>query len=144
MDEHFYADGAPCLHAIMTAAQVATRHKEIVRILERAGRAAERRGEEGPSGATFELARKIGRCGPNQRCRSLACPMCARAIRQRSQESSSTLLPSDTELLTMLKKKLATCSLSTISHRKKATYEETEERIRVDGFLSEGQIFIKK
>jgi hypothetical protein len=86
-NEYWYGDCPPRLGDSFSAARTATRHAEVVDILERVAGRRQRNGQVQRSKALRRLARKIEGCRRAERCGSLACPLCARAF-QRAQSAA--------------------------------------------------------
>jgi hypothetical protein len=81
-NENWYGDEAPSLGKSFTAKKTAERQQEVVQILVRAAKRADKAGSKRLAQTYDALADKLEECGPRHRCRSLACPKCARAFQK--------------------------------------------------------------
>ncbi len=91
-NEHWYGDGPPLLPDTFNARATNFRRCETVLLLRRDARQAFRRGDD-PLGRQFKsLADKLTNCKPNQRCGSLGCLKCLRALQKAKTAASQACL----------------------------------------------------
>lgn len=92
-NEAFYKDGPPHWREgkrkrpCQTAAQAEIEHARLVKRLRRFGK-------DNP--AALDLAARLERCRPHRRCRSGACPECARAFQRWFVLATATFLVEQT------------------------------------------------
>jgi hypothetical protein len=93
-NEFWYGDGPPSLGKSFTAAKTADRHAEVVALLLKAAKKAEKAGDKQLANAFHDLSDKLHSCRPRARCGSLACPKCARAF-QRAKTAAQEVAISE-------------------------------------------------
>lgn len=88
----WYGDGLPLLGPSFTAAKTAERQREVVHILLKAAKKAEKTGDKTLAYNFHDLADKLYSCRNRHRCGSLACPKCARAFQKAKVAAQEALL----------------------------------------------------
>lgn len=92
-NEFWYGDGPPTLGKSFTAGKTAERQAEVVALLLKAAKKAEKAGDKQLANAFHDLADKLHSCRPRARCGSLACPKCARAFQKAKVAAQEVLIP---------------------------------------------------
>lgn len=92
-NEFWYGDGPPTLGKSFTAAKTDERQADVVGILLKAAKKAEKAGDKQLANAFHDLADKLHDCRPRGRCGSLACPKCARAFQKAKVAAQEVLIP---------------------------------------------------
>ena len=90
--ERWFRKGAPFLGKPFTVKKTVERHATLIKILSRAGKRADRAGNDELAEAYHRLQAKLTPCRPRRRCGSSACPKCARAFQRAKVEAEQTVI----------------------------------------------------
>ena len=91
-NKFWYGDGSPFLGPSFTAKKTADRQDEIIALILKAAKKAEKTEDKQLANAFHDLADKLYNCHPRHRCGSLACPKCARAFQKAKTAAQETVI----------------------------------------------------
>ena len=95
-NEYWYGDGPPLMHPSLSARKTAERQAEVVDLLQKAANKSKAAGDLKLSRQLKKLGNKIDRCRRGDRCGSLACPECARALQRAKAAAQEQVIKETT------------------------------------------------